>query len=330
MTIQMTIIGLGQVGASIGLALDKYKNEIARTGHDREYTRAQKAQKMGATDRSVANLPASVESADIVVLAIPLDEVRRTLEVIAPVLKEGCTILDTSTNKISIAGWVRELLPAERFYVTMAPTLNPSYLHEYDISQETAHADLFENGLMVISSAPGTHGDAVKLASDISLLLGARPFFADPYEIDGLLAASDILPKLTAAALLHAATDLPSWREGRKVAGRPFAEATEPILQMDEDTELGQAALLNPENTLRALDNLIGLLGDLREMIAKGHQAELKDFLQAAQDQRQEWWQLRQSGNWDRLVNEPNYPTAGEVFGRLIGLRPRSKDKNRK
>jgi prephenate dehydrogenase len=34
MTIQITVIGLGQVGASIGLALLDHKEKIFRCGHD--------------------------------------------------------------------------------------------------------------------------------------------------------------------------------------------------------------------------------------------------------------------------------------------------------
>ena len=36
MPVEMTIIGLGQIGASLGLALAKYKEQIKRSGIDRE------------------------------------------------------------------------------------------------------------------------------------------------------------------------------------------------------------------------------------------------------------------------------------------------------
>jgi prephenate dehydrogenase len=36
MTVQITIVGLGQVGTSIGLALAAHTNQVSRVGHDRE------------------------------------------------------------------------------------------------------------------------------------------------------------------------------------------------------------------------------------------------------------------------------------------------------
>ena len=68
MATQITIIGLGQIGASMGLALGAYKENIFRVGHDKHMEGARAAQKKGAVDKVIVNLPASVEGAQIVVL----------------------------------------------------------------------------------------------------------------------------------------------------------------------------------------------------------------------------------------------------------------------
>ena len=83
MTIQMTIVGLGQVGASIGLALAPKSDIFRRVGHDRNLETARRAQKMGAVEHVAINLPSAVREADIVILAVPADQLRPTLEVIA-------------------------------------------------------------------------------------------------------------------------------------------------------------------------------------------------------------------------------------------------------
>ena len=44
MTKQITIIGLGQIGASVGLALEQYKSSLKRVGHDRKPDVAKSAQ----------------------------------------------------------------------------------------------------------------------------------------------------------------------------------------------------------------------------------------------------------------------------------------------
>ena len=45
---------------------------------------------------------------------------------------------------------------------------------------DAAHADLFKNSLMIITSPPGADADALKLAADLAVLVGSIPFFADP------------------------------------------------------------------------------------------------------------------------------------------------------
>ncbi len=47
MTIQITILGLGQVGTSIGLALAEKKDAIVRVGNDREPEDCQTRPKTG-------------------------------------------------------------------------------------------------------------------------------------------------------------------------------------------------------------------------------------------------------------------------------------------
>ncbi len=65
MTVQITIIGTGQIGASIGLALGEHKDLFIRVGHDKDIRVANQAKDMGALDRVDINLPNSVaEAAD--------------------------------------------------------------------------------------------------------------------------------------------------------------------------------------------------------------------------------------------------------------------------
>ena len=116
MTVQITILGLGQVGASIGLALGKAKDQVTRVGSDREPEVSKQAQKMGAVDKVVFNLPSSVETADVVVLAVPLEEVYATLKAIAADLKPGVVVIDTSPAASQSTAWAKELFPAEDRY----------------------------------------------------------------------------------------------------------------------------------------------------------------------------------------------------------------------
>jgi prephenate dehydrogenase len=328
MTVQITILGLGQVGTSIGLALANKKEAIVRVGNDRDPGIARRSQKMGAVDQIQFNLPSAVSKADAVILCLPVDEIKNTLEVIVKDLKEGCVLIDTSPVKVGVAAWASQLLPKERFFVTMTPSLNPAYLEESAHGIDAAHADLFQNSLMAITSLPDTQADALKLATDLATLLGATPFFTDPYESDGLLAAVHLLPHLLAAALVEATTSQPGWGEARKMAGQAYARVSYPLLEPLETEFFGQAALLNKANTVRVLDNAIAALQGLRKAVADENEDELTRRIRAAVEARAVWQVQRQKGDWGMMVTsgEP-LPTSGDILGRLIGWNRKPKPK---
>ncbi len=321
MAVQLTIVGLGQIGASVGLALAGQKELVKRVGHDKDIRIARQAEKMGAVDKIALNLPNSVREADIILLALPTDQIRETMEIIAPDLKEGSVVMDTAPVKEAVAGWAREILPAGRHYVGLTPVINPAYLQVHESGVEAAQADLFKGGLMAIVVPQQTASEAVKLAADLTRLLGAAPLFADPMEVDGFMAASHILPQLMAAALLNITVDQPGWLDGRKMAGRAYAEVTGPVVQLDEAGALCSSALLAPESVVRVIDSLIASLTAMRNDISHKDQAALAERIERAQDGRTRWWHERQVADWaNESASSADTPKASDVFGRLLGF----------
>lgn len=325
MTVQITIIGLRQIGASIGLALAGRKEEITRVGSDVDNAAARKAEKSGAVDKTVLNLPSAVRDADIVILALPFDEVRPTIETIAPDLKAGAVLIDTSPVKESVIAWAEERLPKpDRYFLSITPSVNPLYLHEFG---EEPHADLFQNSLMLISNGMGVDESALTLAGNLVEILGAKPLFADAVEGDGLTAASHLLPDLVAAALVNTTMDQPGWREARKMAGQIYAQATRAALHDEESQAVGQMAQANAQNVQRLLEAMINELLALRDAVAEGDHQLLQERLERASARRATWQKERQQGDWDaNLRKDVKLPGSGDVVGRLFGFRPK-KDK---
>jgi prephenate dehydrogenase len=140
------------------------------------------------------------------------------------------------------------------------------------------------------------------------------------------MAASYLLPKLAAVALLNATIDQPGWREGQKLAGKAYAQATQPALSSDETKEFGQSVMLNRENVLRALDNLIAALHSLRSAIEARDSEALAALIQHARQGREAWWKHRQARDWE-VHPATEIPGSGEVFARMIGLRAGKKPK---
>lgn len=322
MTVQITIVGLGQLGASVGLALGSRRTDIRRVGHDKNPETAKKAQKKGAVDDVKYNLPAAVRDANIVLLSVPVSEIRATLEVIAPDLPEGAVVMDTAPLQSAVANWAQEILPKGRYYVGLVPAINPLHLHRIEIGLDAAQEDLFEGGLVVLATLPGVPEEAVKVATDLIETLGATPLFADMAETDGLMASTHIVPQLVAAALLNAVVDQPGWKEARKLAGRPFAALTSALVYQDEIDSLGEAALLNRENVTRVLDVVIGSLQGLRDDISNGNREDISERLELALEGRRRWLGERLQGDWSNEGKQESaqIPTFWE---HMLGSRKR-------
>jgi len=336
MTIQIAIIGLGQIGASVGLALAQHSKLVYRVGHDRELENAKRVEKLGAVDKVTINLLSAVREADLVLLSLPIDQIRETLVHIAPELKESAVVMDTGPVKEVVAAWAGEILPQGRYYVGLTPVLNPVYLHEHTSGINAAHADLFQKGLIAIVAPPQTPSEAIKLAADLARLLGSEPLFFDPVEIDSLMAATHILPQLTAAALLNATVDQPGWREGRKIAGRAFSECTNPVVLQSEPETISSSALLNRENVIRWLDGLIQSLQSMRLALVEEDMTGLEERLQRARKARETWWLQRQAADWQAEESgtagarpgkqgAPEGKPRPEGLARLLGLAPRNR-----
>jgi prephenate dehydrogenase len=327
MAVQLTIVGLGQIGTSVGLALADQTELLYRVGHDLDVRIARQAEKMGALDKVSINLPSAVKDADMILLALPVDQIRETLEVIQNDLKEGSVVMDTGPVKQVVADWATELLPPGRYYIGLTPVINPIYLHEIDSGLTAAHPDLFRDGLIGIVSPPGVPSDAIKLAADLTRLLGASPLFADPLEMDGLVAATHLLPQLLAAGLLNATVEQPGWREGRKVAGRSYAEVSAPVMYPTEPKTLTTAAMLNRENVIRVLDSVVASINAMRKDLLEEDAQSLEERLIRARRGREEWLKQRIAADWTaEETTSIEAPRASEMFGRLIGVGRKKKN----
>jgi prephenate dehydrogenase len=320
MTVQISIIGTGQIGASIGLALGEHKDIFVRVGHDKDVRIANHAKDMGAIDRVVINLPSSVENAAIVILAIPLDQIQETLRYIATDLPEEAVVMDTAPVKSEVIQWAKSLIPSRRYYIGLTPVINPAYLETTGSGVDAAHADLFKNGLMAILSPQGVPSEAIKLATDFSHLLGAEHLFIDPVELDSMMAATHILPQLMAASLLNITVDQPGWYEARKLAGHPYALATSAIAQFGDAHTISTQAMAANEHLVRSIDSMIENLYALRQYIASKEADKLLEALVHAGAGREKWLSERNRANWAATEAAPNIPlpTAKDVFARMF------------
>ncbi|MDP1545127.1 MAG: prephenate dehydrogenase [Anaerolineales bacterium] len=305
MPVQITIIGLGQTGASLGLALAAHKDRVFVTGHDKEFSAERLAKQKGAVDATNHNLPAAVENADLIVLAIPIHQVRETFGFIAQDIKKDAVVVDFTPVKSEVVNWAKELLPAHCYYVGLAPAVGPKYINRMDSGLDSARADLFEKSAFLLSAPSGTPGAAMKLVSDLVSLIGATVVMTDPVESDGLMASAHLLPQLTSAALLSATVNQPGWKEVRKVAGRAYYSVTSAFSEADDAESLSMLTLQNRQNVVHSLDRLINSLVELRDDLENEDNESLKKRLISAQQGRKNWISERGAGDWSGLDDKP-------------------------
>jgi len=330
MKINLAIIGLGQIGASIGLALGEKSELIYRVGYDEDAKVMRQASKLGAVDKTTSLLKSVIENSDAVLMALPTDKMREMMEELVPLMKEGAVLLDTALSKEMVANWAKELLPEGCSYVGLTPVINPEYLTSKATGIDGARADLFYNGMIAITSPPNTDSKALKFAADLTRLLGATVLFADMLEVDSVMTATHLIPQLMAAALLNATVDQPNWREAGKMAGRAYAEVSGPIQNLGLPGSLAANAIQNREHVLRVLNSVIASIETLRNDIVNENSDALTERLERACKGRDQWWQDRQPGGGQRAL-PPEYEKrsmASMLFGSLLqpGSRKREKE----
>ncbi len=326
MAIQVTIIGLGQIGASIGLALSKHTDRLLRVGHDKEYSVEREALKRGALDQAEHNLPNAVKDAKVIVLALPVTEIRETLNYIAQDLQDGVVILDTAPVKSAVAQWAKELLTEHAYYVGLAPAVGADFLEDKKTGLDSAKPDLFKNSIFLVSAPSGCPAEAVELASTFVQFLGATPLLTDLLESDGLMASAHLLPQLVSTALLNATINQPGWKDVRKMAGGAYHSAASAV-EFESAEALKTLALHNKANALHAIDRMLAALQDLRADLENEDAEALQTRIAAAYEGRENWLNERISANWVELQKSPaDYPSLSErLFGSITGRKVKKK-----
>ena len=327
MTIQLTLIGLGQIGSSIGLALADHADKFTLTGTDIDGKVMQESHKKGAVSKTTSNINQAVKNADVVILSLPLDQILEMVDMIAPTIKAGAILLETAPIKGDVVKRIKDCLPESCSYVGLTPVLNHIYIHNEGYGIATAQADLFHDGMFGIITPPQSNTQAVNFATDFVKLLGANPLFIDLQENDGLMAATHLLPQLLSIAMLNSTVDHPGWGEARKVAGRAFAEVTGPAAHLDEAEALKSAVFFSQENIVRKIDDIIGNLKEIRHEITNNEDEALTSRIAQAKSGVNKWWVERGRGSWTAVDNPetvtPHYHSdlIGNLFGFGLGRR---------
>lgn len=284
---RIAIVGLGRIGGSIGLALKKSNVDLEVVGHDKDHRATQQAQKRGAVDKTDWNLLNACEGAGLVILALPLGEIRGTLDALAKDLPPGVIVTDTASSKAPVLEWA-QVLPAGVHFVGGDPIISPARSAAAGTTGiDAADAALFQGAYYCLTPAPTVDPGAVEVVTGFVSLLGAKSLFLDPAEHDGLVTGAQHLAYILSATLLQATTASAGWREMSKFAGADYMAATE--LAARDPVSQREMVLHHRDHLVRWIDLSIETLKDLRSAISRGDGEALDERFKRLVEAREEW-----------------------------------------
>ncbi len=311
--VQITIVGLGTVGASIGMALRQEKGDFRLVGHDKSADAMKRAVKLGAVEKTSWNLINACDGASLIILALPFGEIRSTMEALGREMPSGILVIDTATLKKPVLDWARGYLePKGIVYLGGDPVIPMAE----KAGLEGPRADLFERRTFCFCPTVDTPEGAIKIASDMADRLRANPLFLDAEEHDALRAGVEHFPMLLGAALLSSTVGNEAWRELRRLAGRRFEEFTD-LGESENPESLTELFMATRENLVRWIDVYVLVLDRWKKMLESEDAEGVRATLEASTDLRKEWLNAAASGRWEAPL--ATVEREG-FFSRMFGL----------
>jgi len=195
---QLTIIGVGLIGGSLGLAARQAKLVGHVVGHGRRRDSLQKAVSLKAIDRYCLSLSEAVADADLIILATPVGTFEKTLALMSSHLKEGVIVSDVGSVKGALVEVLSQLTPDRVAFVGAHPIAGRE-----KSGVMAATPTLFNGACTIVTPTAQTDPQALKRVCRFWEALGARVSTLDPFEHDRILAAVSHLPHLLAYALME-------------------------------------------------------------------------------------------------------------------------------
>lgn len=222
----VTIIGVGVLGGSLGLALKRKGFSGKITGVSREQTLA-RAQELGVIDCGFAyhDIAKACEDADVIYLCTPINRIRELIGQLGTIgsgLKKDCIVTDVGSTKSEICRLAAEKLPVHLPFIGGHPMAGSE-----KTGIDAADPFLFENAIYVLTPGqcvPAAVGEAF---SAFTQKLGANVILMQPEAHDRIAAVISHVPQLMAVALMNWAAKMNKQNKGTlQLAAGGFRDMT--------------------------------------------------------------------------------------------------------
>ncbi len=194
---KITIIGVGLIGGSFGLALKQKKPNFKIVGIDKQKI-IEKAVARGAIDEGTGNLEEGIKEADIVIMATPVKTILNILTQINPFIKKGCIVTDTGSTKKQVVERANKVLLKDAFFIGGHPMAGSE---EYGI--ESADSHLFQDKIYILTPTKKSNLISIEKISSLIKMIGSKRLILDPLEHDRIVGAVSHLPQIMAVSLMN-------------------------------------------------------------------------------------------------------------------------------
>ena len=274
---KITIIGVGLIGGSLGLALKEKKPDFKIIGIDKQEI-IEKAIIRGAIDEGTINLKEGIKEADVVILATPVKIILDLLPQINPFLKKGCLVTDTGSTKTQIVKKANKVLSKDIHFIGGHPMAGSE---KYGINSANTH--LFLDKTYILTPSNKSNLATLEKIFSIIGMIGAKRLILDPFEHDKIIAAISHLPQILAVSLTNTISMLAQEENNNnyfKVIGGGFKDMTRIASSPYKIWE--DICQTNQENTLRSIQEFRNYLEVIEEKL-KNDPSSLKEEFQKAQ-----------------------------------------------
>lgn len=197
---KLTLIGIGLIGGSIAKDLRRagFTNEI--TGFDINQENAQTALRLGIIDK-IETFEAAVKSADMIIIAIPVDKILKSLKSVLDLISDNTTVIDMGSTKKLITDELETHVKRKNYIPShpMAGTENSG--------PEAAIDGLFEGKINIICNQEKCGPSHLAFAEKMFQMLGMKIAYMTADEQDHSTAFISHLPHAAAFALANAVLD---------------------------------------------------------------------------------------------------------------------------
>ncbi len=280
---KITLVGVGLLGGSLGLAIKQRRLATQVVGFVRRAASVTECKKLGVVDLVTRDLHRAVDNADLVILCTPLAQMRELTERMLPSLKRGALVTDVGSVKASV---VKELEPlvagAGAHFVGSHPMAGAERT-----GPSAARADLFEKAVCVLTPMARTPTRAWRPIGEFWRAVGAQTLLLTPEDHDELVSRSSHLPHLLAAGLANYVLDPAHAKAQARLCATGFRDTTR--IASGSPEMWRDIALANRRNLSLAIGVFIENLQEFQRALDAGDARTVEGLFEKAKQRRDAW-----------------------------------------